>query len=222
MLGACVLPKALQSRSLPVQRITFLGGQKSLHCLPVSSCLLSATLGQWVYVTAEECDQHKESYQQLRRDVHNASGTLGVLWWLLLNCPSPGKRDLLNFLLHGFCWKECQLVQSSIVLSQSLGEGDSSYFSGKRGKKIQPMVFSEVDQHVPPRASEPGRSLSPRPVLTGGACVRAASRASQPDTALGKYLHGPMVEEQHHLWGAGLGSWDGKPLRERPNQCWLL
>lgn len=32
-----------------------------------------------------------------------------------------------------------------------------------------------------------------------GVCVCAAPDASQLDTALGKHLHGAMVEEQHHL-----------------------
>lgn len=32
-----------------------------------------------------------------------------------------------------------------------------------------------------------------------GMCVCAAPDASQLDTALGKHLHDPMVEEQHHL-----------------------
>ena len=65
MLGACMLLKAL-----PVQWITPLGEQKSLHYLSGSSCLQSSTVGQWAPAAAEEHDQHKESYQHPRRDTH--------------------------------------------------------------------------------------------------------------------------------------------------------
>lgn len=134
--------KLLQSRSLPVQWMTPLESRNPGTIYLASAAYRAELWGSGI-MWQQRNTRSKRTDTSIWGMTHTACGH-----WEIPGCfPGAGhsltvlhwrKEMCLIFLPLGFCWKEWQLVWSSVVSSQNLGEGAGIFLWKPRQRNLSP------------------------------------------------------------------------------------